>query len=237
MITYRIKEKSDKVDPSGNIPVILEDGSGNFIDCCVESVNGETCTGSDIVEIYRELTRADVFPKVTDTDRVVKVKDDEFFKEVRIASHNPWKFNTLFSVRREIESLKVLNHPNIVKFHGVVVENGLIVGLCLDKYDYTLEYMLANDVPFDRMRLFKYLVDVVGYLRSSIYVHGDIHDENIMVKASDTSFPYLIDFDCCERAGTEITTTTKCFGEPRSNIITYGCDSSALIEIFKLLFC
>ncbi|KAJ2156770.1 hypothetical protein GGF46_004973 [Coemansia sp. RSA 552] len=155
---------------------------------------------------------------------------------IRLIRYNPVKYNTLFSVRREIESLSVIRHPNIVRYHGVFVEDGLIKGLYLDQYDFTLDHMLQTGVEFDRMKFFKHLVVAVDYIRELGFVHGDIHVENIMVKKEDTSFPYLIDFDACEKVGTKIIETTKTFGEKRSDIITYGCDSSLLIDVFETLF-
>ncbi|KAJ1790333.1 hypothetical protein LPJ59_005183 [Coemansia sp. RSA 2399] len=86
------------------------------------------------------------------------------------------------------------------------------------------------------MKFMLSLVDTVDYIRSQKYVHGDLHEENIMVLKEDTSTPYIIDFDACEAVGTEIIETTKSFGELDCNYITYGCDRFSLIKIFKLLF-
>lgn len=235
MNTYRIIERTSKCKIDEEV-VVFADNDGSYIRARVKAGCGESIAQSEILEVYRKMKPEEVYPATIDSDTADELPEEFYLKKVKLIDSNPWKFNTIFSVRREITSLKSIQHPNIVKFFGVKVENGLVKGLYLEKYDMTLMYMIDEKISFDRLAFMKKLVEVVDFMRSLGFVHGDIHDENIMVKESDTSFPYLIDFDACEVAGTEMITTTKTFGEPRSNIITYGCDSSALIKIFKLLF-
>ncbi|KAJ2535150.1 hypothetical protein EV175_006949, partial [Coemansia sp. RSA 1933] len=66
------------------------------------------------------------------------------------------------------------------------------------------------------------LIDTFDYLSSQNYVHADLYEGNIMALKEDPSTPYLIDFDASEPVATEMIETTKSFGLPRCDYITYG---------------
>lgn len=58
------------------------------------------------------------------------------------------KLATPFTQAREEimihEQLKLRPHPNIVKYHGVLVENGYVVGIVLDKLDIDLQTAVSE---------------------------------------------------------------------------------------------
>ncbi|KAJ2157502.1 hypothetical protein GGF46_004474 [Coemansia sp. RSA 552] len=223
-VTYTVKEIYAPTDSSDIKAVILEDGLGGFIHVRARNVADGLCKEDDIVKVIRRMKPEDVYPPVLDSDVVPDATGDLYFKDVRLVKSNPWKFNTVCSVRREIIALSELKHPNIVRLHGVFVENGLVKGLYTDKYDLTLKQVLENGIEFDRIKFFQHLLKALWYIRQSIFVHGALKETCIMVKKEDPSFPYIVNFDACEKAGTMMIETTKTFGEAKSDIISYGCD-------------
>ncbi|KAJ1956344.1 hypothetical protein GGI12_005331 [Dipsacomyces acuminosporus] len=216
--------------------VLVLDNGGYFTQVLVDSTDRGSIPESDIIQVYREMHDHDMYPEADGRTGLSSQPEQTYLKKPRLIRYNPWKFNSKFSIEREIRALEKIQHPNIVKLLGLHIEDGFVKGLYLPKYDYTLAELLEKKIPFDRMLFMTRLIDTVDYIRSLRYVHGDIHEENIMVLKEDTSFPYIIDFDACEEVGTEIVETTKSFGEPDCKYLTYGCDSFSIIKIFKLLF-
>lgn len=97
-------------------------------------------------------------------------------------------------------------HPNIVEYHGVVEEEGLIHGLCFEKLPRTLsqcmglsfaaEYDMEN---IDVEKCLSGMADGIAHLHSLGLVHNDINPGNIMLRDGFT--PVIIDFDSCEWEG------------------------------------
>ncbi|KAJ2536121.1 hypothetical protein EV175_006836 [Coemansia sp. RSA 1933] len=123
-----------------------------------------------------------------------------------------------------------------MKLFGLFIEDGFVKGLYVSRYDYTLAQILEQNIPFDRMKFILSLIDTVDYLRSQNYVHADLYEGNIIVLKEDPSTSYLIDFDASEPVGTKMVETTKSFGLPSCDYITYRWDSFSIVEIIQLLF-
>ncbi|CAG8489662.1 13483_t:CDS:2 [Ambispora leptoticha] len=89
------------------------------------------------------------------------------------------------SVSREVELLKLMDHPNIVRLHDTV---DTPTHLCL-----VMEYVLGGELfdhvcknyeqttETDAKRIFLQLVDVVAYLHGNNIIHRDLKLENILL--------------------------------------------------------
>ncbi|KAJ1953364.1 hypothetical protein GGI12_006028 [Dipsacomyces acuminosporus] len=234
-ICYPVIERGTRtVDPTKMVVVL--DAGGYFIRAFVDRSDKDMISQSDIIEVFRELHDHDLYPEANGRTGLSSQPEQSYLKKPQLLYNNPGKFNSKFSIEREIRALEKIQHPNIVKLLGLHIEDGFVKGLYMSRYDYTLAELLEKKIPFDKMLFMTRLIDTVDYIRSLRYVHGDLHEENIMVLKENTSFPYIVDFDACEEVGTKIIETTKSFGEPGCKYLTYGCDSSAIVDIFKLLF-
>ncbi|KAJ1946924.1 hypothetical protein GGF37_000823 [Kickxella alabastrina] len=91
-------------------------------------------------------------------------------------------------IRNEIETYERVSHPNICKYYGCVVEDGLVTGIVLEKLSKTLDRVDIDDPE----ALISQLIQAVSYIHSLGIVHGDINPYNIMV---DDERLVLIDFD------------------------------------------
>jgi serine/threonine protein kinase len=104
-----------------------------------------------------------------------------------------------------MEFLKSHPHPNIIRYHGCVVNRGRITGIMLDRYPDTIYQRLKlgkRDVNVDEC--FKAISSAVSHLHSLGYAHNDICPMNIMIDEND--IPFLIDFGSCQPFGRELMT-------------------------------
>ena len=102
------------------------------------------------------------------------------------------------------ETLKKHPHPNIAQYHGCLLENGRIAGLCFTKYGSTLEEALAvmNGITEREMTaLLKAIEDGIRHLHRLGLAHNDINPSNIMM---DGEKPVIIDFDSARPIGEKL---------------------------------
>jgi len=148
------------------------------------------------------------------------------------------------------ETLKQHPHPNIAKYHGCVVTNDRITGLCFDKYDETL-MSRVNPRCFGK-RMFdatkRPLADVdsliegikrgLEHLHSLGLVHNDINPANIMFLAKDDDVTaVIIGFGSCRRIGEpakDIPRTIEWHDQDEATCLPSG-DLDALDEIAEWL--
>eukprot|EP00168_Porphyra_purpurea_P017500 TRINITY_DN6080_c1_g1_i1.p1 TRINITY_DN6080_c1_g1~~TRINITY_DN6080_c1_g1_i1.p1 ORF type:complete len:331 (-),score=102.32 TRINITY_DN6080_c1_g1_i1:449-1441(-) len=151
-----------------------------------------------------------VCPKYVDTyrtfDKPVDAKADQHNDAVFVkkASVSDWtdpaqceQYRTWVDAEvRVFEMLFDKGHPNIVKFRGCVVEDGLIVGVALEKCAKDLWARLQEaTAPLDVDKCLAQVAGAIIHLHGLGYCHNDVKPDNIMFRADDTAV--LIDFDSC----------------------------------------
>ncbi|KAI1776223.1 kinase-like domain-containing protein [Hypoxylon cercidicola] len=92
-------------------------------------------------------------------------------------------------------------HPNIVKYLGCIVENGMIKGLCFTKLPMTLARRLRMGKPLDTDHCIKGIESGVHHLHKLGFINNDLNPSNIMM---DGDNPIIIDFDSSKREGEEL---------------------------------
>ncbi|KAG6110890.1 hypothetical protein E4U13_005176 [Claviceps humidiphila] len=110
-------------------------------------------------------------------------------------------------VLHEIAAYELLRqhpHPNISQYHGCVMSDGRITGLCLAKYKMTLEERMEVNTPLDKELCLEGIERGIRYLHSLGIVHNDISPYNIMLDEMDR--PVIIDFDSWQQNGQELGT-------------------------------
>lgn len=142
-------------------------------------------------------------------------------------------------MKREAEVLEILGkhpHENIVRYHGCMVRDGVIVGLCLDKLDETLgdrrnrlgrEFNIEHCVEGIRRG--------VEHMHSLGLCHNDISVNNVMYRNDDG--PFIIDFDSCRYEGEKLglKTGTQGYYDLDQKIASKRCDWEALDYLEKRL--
>ncbi|KAI9817109.1 MAG: hypothetical protein M1827_001221 [Pycnora praestabilis] len=114
-------------------------------------------------------------------------------------------------IYREIQILRGLSHPNIVRLHEMV-ETDRHIGIILEYasggelFDYILNHRYLRDNS--ARRLFAQLVSGVGYLHKKGIVHRDLKLENLLLDRNKniiiTDFGFANTFDPSDELGDEI---------------------------------
>ncbi|MBD3272775.1 protein kinase [Candidatus Dependentiae bacterium] len=117
--------------------------------------------------------------------------------------------------KKEVLTLKKLNHKNIIKFLGYDKKNSIVVtelGECnlREFVHYTRKIDLS-----DKLKIIKGIIDGIDYLHNKKIVHCDLKPSNIVLKKDLT--PKIIDFSSVQSEGKNkkkfIFTTTYCCPE------------------------
>ncbi|CAF1465187.1 unnamed protein product [Adineta ricciae] len=162
-------------------------------------------TENDCDEIYRTARKGKqvgkgaygvVWSHLTITGCVIAVKEIELDEGDSERVRDDYA-----SVREEINILRALNHPCIVKFLGISLENTHLVKIFMEYLpNGTIEHLLTSFGPFHNDVLKKYtkqIVEGVAYLHKNNVVHRDIKGKNIMLDMEGNI--KLIDFGCAKR--------------------------------------
>lgn len=114
-------------------------------------------------------------------------------------------------IHREINILRELSHPNIVRLHEMV-ETKTVIGIILEYasggelFDYILNQRYLKDTS--ARRLFAQLVSGVGYLHKKGIVHRDLKLENLLLDRNRniiiTDFGFANTFDPRDEISEEI---------------------------------
>ncbi|KAI9199781.1 kinase-like domain-containing protein, partial [Polychytrium aggregatum] len=89
-------------------------------------------------------------------------------------------------VAREIETWRHLHHPNIAQLYEVIVSDDKIymaTELCRggEIFDYVCEHGRLRDDSPETKRIFRQIVEAVGYCHEKNFVHRDLKLENILL--------------------------------------------------------
>ncbi|KAJ3034815.1 hypothetical protein HDV00_004610 [Rhizophlyctis rosea] len=144
------------------------------------------------------------------------------------------------SVIREIETWRHLHHPNIAQLYEVLTTESriyMVMEHCAggEAFDYVCERGRLNDRGEDARRIFRQVVEAVGYCHEKNFVHRDLKLENILlttdlnVKVIDFGFtrsistPNLLDTYCgsVAYAAPEMISGQKYHG-PQADIWSLG---------------
>ncbi|KAL2434172.1 hypothetical protein ABEF95_014900 [Exophiala dermatitidis] len=93
------------------------------------------------------------------------------------------------------ETLAQYPHPIVAKYLGCQEENGLITGLCFEKYGDSLFQMMEDgrrSDSFDKAACLQDIRNGIQHLHSLKIVHGDINPHNILSHGDNF---VIIDFD------------------------------------------
>lgn len=117
----------------------------------------------------------------------------------------------LAKVHREIQILREVQHPNIVRLHEMV-ETETKIGIILEYasggelFDYILNHRYLKDNA--ARRLFAQLVSGVGYMHKKGIVHRDLKLENLLLDRNRniiiTDFGFANTFNPADELGDEV---------------------------------
>lgn len=119
-------------------------------------------------------------------------------------ANNPDTIATRFLGEAQVlEVLSKSPHPNIVTYEGCIVEESLMVGLCLERCVDTLyERTWLKKKKVDNEKVIEDVRRGICHLHQVGCCHNDISLENIMFREDDSVV--IVDFDSCQRIGDKL---------------------------------
>ena len=97
-------------------------------------------------------------------------------------------------IKNEIEICSKLNHPNIPKFYGLILQDNLI-GIVIEFIKgNTLDEVDLEKLSFrDKLLILKKLFSAVNHMHSMQFIHRDLKPENLLIEGNSGEI-FLIDF-------------------------------------------
>lgn len=91
-------------------------------------------------------------------------------------------------------------HPNIVRYHGCIVNRGHITGIALERLPTTLDHRFLNDASgFDEQEFEIELRSAIDHIHLLGLAHNDLNPTNIALNEHDR--PIIIDWGSCKKFG------------------------------------
>jgi serine/threonine protein kinase len=147
------------------------------------------------------------------------IPDGTYIKHPRIVCYtgDGRLANFLLAEADILTLLEQSQHPNIGRFLGCILLDGLVNGLCLKRYPQTLADVIPygshgdvspDGIPFEpseqlnRASIVCGIVSGVKFIHSLKLVHNDLNPRNIML--DEFKNPVIVDFDSCKPVGTSM---------------------------------
>lgn len=119
-------------------------------------------------------------------------RDGKYFFVKAVIPQNPRSYKYL---RREYEIGRGCDHPNIVHIYAFENDTPVGAGLVTEYIDgrNLKEFLSENPDSSTKRKIFRQLLEAVGYLHSHRIVHNDLKPENILISYNGNTLK-LIDF-------------------------------------------
>lgn len=102
-----------------------------------------------------------------------------------------------------LEQLMKNPHPNIVTYHGCVVNDGYITGIALRRLPKVLDHRFLHDAScFDEQVFERELRSAIEHIHGLGLAHNDLNPSNIGLDEQD--HPVIIDWGSCKGFGEEL---------------------------------
>ncbi|KAJ5654638.1 hypothetical protein N7490_001641 [Penicillium lividum] len=131
---------------------------------------------------------------------------DVYIKQPSMSSYSgsPDLSKNLLKEAKICEVLIKNPHENIARYHGCVVKDGRITGLCFEKYAQQLMDRQNTEHQVDIDSCCHQIEAGLKHLHFLNLVHNDIRDSNVMFKTKHGEEVVIIDFDACAIQGLPI---------------------------------
>ena len=117
---------------------------------------------------------------------------------VKVINKNATRYSHIDKMKEEVSILRILSHPNIVKFYGYIeTTNQLLIKMEYIKYGSLKQWIKKRDKISEEEAsiILKKILSAIEYLHSKQICHRDIKPENIMLsEENDLNSIKIIDF-------------------------------------------
>ncbi|KAI6454623.1 hypothetical protein MCOR16_007547 [Pyricularia oryzae] len=199
---------------------------------------------TDIIPIHK----ASYCPSPPATATILPGPGDFYIKRPNLMETGSVNLAALVFRELEVcETLKRHPHPNVAAYHGCLVSEWLVMGLCFTRYPQTLadrlnprfmnksEFLMTKDLAVARkLAAEKYLTGIeagVRHLHAHRIVHNDLNPTNIAI--TEDGVPVIIDFDSSSPPGTALGETKRTPGwfDRNNTVAQTDNDLRALVEL------
>lgn len=167
-------------------------------------------TINDLVSGLRKVADDVAFPKASHDITLATSSDETKSYIKRRQAHcllneyeTPLVPQTLLDEVHILEQLAKHPHPNIVQYHGCVVDRGHITGTTLDRFPRTLDqrFSLHDDdaSSFDDQKFERELRSAISHIHGLGLAHNDLNPSNIGLDEQDRAI--VIDWGSCKAFG------------------------------------
>lgn len=209
--------------------------------------NGNDFSMDDITNL-QPIPYESYMPPLPPDCTVVADAKDYYIKSPNLMSFDPGADLTIFILQElEVgEALRRHPHPNLAAYHGCVVSDERISGLCFERYPESLmtkvnpgnlgknALLRSAKNQEARANAARYLPGIkqgIQHLHSLGWIHNDLNPSNIMITEKD--IPVIIDFDSVRSPGMGLDQTKRTHGwfDPRVSVAQASNDLDALAEL------
>ena len=117
---------------------------------------------------------------------------------VKVINKNATRYSHIDKMKEEVSILRILSHPNIVKFYGYIeTTNQLLIKMEYIKYGSLKQWIKKREKISEEEAsiILKKILSAIEYLHSKQICHRDIKPENIMLsEENDLNSIKIIDF-------------------------------------------
>ena len=117
---------------------------------------------------------------------------------VKVINKNATRYSHIDKMKEEVSILRILSHPNIVKFYGYIeTTNQLLIKMEYIKYGSLKQWIKKRDKISEEEAsiILKKILSAIEYLHNKQICHRDIKPENIMLsEENDLNSIKIIDF-------------------------------------------
>ena len=118
---------------------------------------------------------------------------------VKVINKNATRYSHIDKMKEEVSILRILSHPNIVKFYGYIeTTNQLLIKMEYIKYGSLKQWIKKREKISEEEEasiILKKILSTIEYLHSKQICHRDIKPENIMLsEENDLNSIKIIDF-------------------------------------------
>ncbi|GKU08606.1 serine threonine protein kinase [Fusarium langsethiae] len=244
----KFKRHGDKID--FHCVVFIVEQAGIYY---TGSLSDRYITPNDVAQLddLQKIETKDRGPKLQDQWTIAQPSDCHYVKKPKLEDYLDPELEARIALEIEVwELIRQRPHEGLAVYHGCVVADGRVSGLCFERYEQTLmqrvnpkalskpdfarsdRSLVQNDIK----QCLQTIREALEHLHSIGFSHNDLNPSNIMMDKDNRAV--IIDMDSSCRVGESLEKKKRTYGwlDKCVNYSTFDNDLKALDEVETWLF-